>query len=429
MVAELLGRTPRGEFEVVVRSPSGRPAVVRNAPLLDDGTPMPTRFWLCDAALRSAIGTVESQGGVRRAEAAVTADDLAATHRAYAVERDTALPTGHVGPVPSGGVGGDPPRGEVPARPLRPLAGGWRRPGRILGPPGAPRSRTPTRPTGPIGPIGPAGPARPTGPSDPTDRPFRPERPGPTERTGPTERPGPTRPTRSAGPSWLSWPCQGMAERATTASRPMSSPVAAIDCGTNSVRLLVSQDGGTTLERLMRITRLGQGVDGSRRLDPAAIERTVAVLAEYRAVMDRLGVERVRMAATSAVRDASNRDDFLSAAAAVVGVTPELLSGEEEGRLSFEGATAELDPVDGPFLVFDIGGGSTELTYGTTAAEATVSLDIGCVRITEAWLHSDPPTAVELSQALSVIEIHLDDVVREIPEAAEAATFVGWPAR
>ena len=205
----------------------------------------------------------------------------------------------------------------------------------------------------------------------------------------------------------------------------MSAPVGAIDCGTNSVRLLVSEDGRTTLERLMRITRLGRGVDASGRLDPAAIERTVTVLREYREVMDRFGVDRVRMTATSAARDAANRDDFFDAAEAAVGTRPELLSGVEEGRLSFLGATADLDPADGPFLVCDIGGGSTEFSYGTTEVEATISTDMGCVRMTEAWLHSDPPTAVELSQAISVIEIHLDDVTREIPQATEAATFVG----
>ena len=201
--------------------------------------------------------------------------------------------------------------------------------------------------------------------------------------------------------------------------------MAAIDCGTNSVRLLVSQDGTTTLERLMRITRLGQGVDRTGRLDPEAIERTVAVLREYREVMDRFGVERVRMTATSAARDAANRDDFFDAAEAAVGVRPELLSGLEEGRLSFLGATADLDPADGPFLVCDIGGGSTEFSYGTTEAEATISTDMGCVRITEAWLHGDPPTAEELSQAISIIELHILDVEREIPQAGEAATFVG----
>jgi exopolyphosphatase/guanosine-5'-triphosphate,3'-diphosphate pyrophosphatase len=131
------------------------------------------------------------------------------------------------------------------------------------------------------------------------------------------------------------------------------------------------------------------------------------------------------MTATSAARDAANRDEFFDAAEEVLGVRPELLSGLEEGRLSFLGATADLDPADGPFLVCDIGGGSTEFSYGTTEAEATISTDMGCVRMTEAWLHSDPPTAEELSQAISIIELHLLDVLREIPQAGEAATFVG----
>jgi exopolyphosphatase/guanosine-5'-triphosphate,3'-diphosphate pyrophosphatase len=205
----------------------------------------------------------------------------------------------------------------------------------------------------------------------------------------------------------------------------MTTRVAAIDCGTNSVRLLVSDGGRVTVERLMRITRLGQGVDATGRLDEEAIERTVAVLREYRGVIDRLGAERVRMTATSAARDASNRDAFFSAATEAVGVTPELLSGEEEGRLSFLGATADLDPSRGPFLVCDIGGGSTEFVWGTTEAEVSVSTDMGCVRMTEAWLHTDPPDPLELSQALSVISLHVDDVLREIPMAPEAATFVG----
>jgi exopolyphosphatase/guanosine-5'-triphosphate,3'-diphosphate pyrophosphatase len=205
----------------------------------------------------------------------------------------------------------------------------------------------------------------------------------------------------------------------------MSAPVAAIDCGTNSVRLLITADGRTQIERLMRITRLGQGVDATGRLDPEAIERTLDVLREYRAVIDRHGVERIRMTATSASRDAKNRDEFFDAAHEILGVRPEVISGTEEGRLSFLGATADLDPERGPFLVCDIGGGSTEFVFGTNEAEATISVDMGCVRITEAWLHHDPPTAEELSQALSVIDIHLDDVLREIPQLGQAQTFVG----
>jgi exopolyphosphatase/guanosine-5'-triphosphate,3'-diphosphate pyrophosphatase len=205
--------------------------------------------------------------------------------------------------------------------------------------------------------------------------------------------------------------------------------LAAIDVGTNSVRLLVAEpdgDGGfRTLERLMRITRLGQGVNRTRALAPEAIQRTIDCLRDYRKVMDELGVEKVRMTATSAARDATNRDAFFGPAEEVIGVAPELLSGEEEGRLSFLGATADLDPADGPFLVVDIGGGSTELVVGTTELEAVTSLDVGCVRLTEAELLHDPPQPEELSNALSLVDAHLDDVLRTMPTVAEAKTFVG----
>lgn len=203
------------------------------------------------------------------------------------------------------------------------------------------------------------------------------------------------------------------------------APVAAIDCGTNSTRLLVSDGTARPLERRMTITRLGQGVDASRRLDAGAIERTVAVLADYRRSLDRHGVERVRMVATSAVRDAANRAEFLDAAEAALGVRPELLAGDEEGRLSFRGATTGLDPGTGPFLVVDIGGGSTEFVVGSHEPVGVLSVDVGCVRLTEKFLHHDPPTPVELSQAISVVRAHLDDVQREVPEVKGATALVG----
>jgi exopolyphosphatase / guanosine-5'-triphosphate,3'-diphosphate pyrophosphatase len=206
---------------------------------------------------------------------------------------------------------------------------------------------------------------------------------------------------------------------------PAGRRLAAIDCGTNSTRLLVADGPGVTVERLMRITRLGQGVDATGRLAPEAIERTLDVLREYRGVMDRTGVADLRITATSAARDAANRVELFDAAEAVVGRRPELLTGEEEGRLSFLGATFELDPADGPFLVVDIGGGSTELAVGTTEPEGVMSLDIGCVRLTEKFLDSDPPAPEELSQALSVVRDYLDDVARQLPTTAEAATLVG----
>jgi exopolyphosphatase/guanosine-5'-triphosphate,3'-diphosphate pyrophosphatase len=176
--------------------------------------------------------------------------------------------------------------------------------------------------------------------------------------------------------------------------------VGAVDIGTNSTRLAV---GG---ERRATITRLGHGVDRTGRLDDAAVERTLEVLRDF---------------ATSAARDAANRGAFFDAAEAILGTRPELLSGEEEGRLAYLGATAELDPGDGPFLVFDIGGGSTEFAL----ADGVLSVDTGAVRLTEQWLHGDPPTAEELSMAVSVVRAHLEDVTRELPAARQARTVLG----
>lgn len=202
------------------------------------------------------------------------------------------------------------------------------------------------------------------------------------------------------------------------------APVAAIDMGTNSTRLLV-HDGENTIERLMTITRLGQDVDRTGRLANEAIERVLSCLRTYKSVMDQHGVTRVRAVATSAARDAANRDEFFTAVHDVIGVEPELLSGIDEGKLSFRGATADLNPADGPFLVFDIGGGSTEFAFGADEAEAAMSLDIGCVRLTEKYVEHDPPRPEELVACLSITEAHLDDVARQMPQIAHAATFVG----
>jgi exopolyphosphatase/guanosine-5'-triphosphate,3'-diphosphate pyrophosphatase len=206
--------------------------------------------------------------------------------------------------------------------------------------------------------------------------------------------------------------------------------VAAIDIGTNSTRLLVADlDGGSegtlrTIERYTRITRLGQGVDANRALHADAIARTVAVLRDYHERIEALGAERVRATATSASRDATNREDFFRAADEAIGVRPELISGEEEATLTFAGATAGLDE-PAPYLVFDVGGGSTEIIIGDEKPDGLLSIDIGCVRLTEMFLHGDPPTAEELSQAVSVVRDHLADVSRELPAAATAKTLVG----
>ncbi len=186
-----------------------------------------------------------------------------------------------------------------------------------------------------------------------------------------------------------------------------SGALAALDCGTNSTRLLIAGPEGELVDRQMRVTRLGQGVDTNRKLSPEAIERTLGVLREYRRRMDDNGVTRARMVATSAARDASNSEEFLAAAKEVTGVEPELLSGEEEGRLSFRGATSDLrseDLRDGSEeLVVDIGGGSTELVVGvpggTEDAIRVLSLDIGCVRVTERFFDTDPPGVAQLAAA------------------------------
>jgi len=204
-------------------------------------------------------------------------------------------------------------------------------------------------------------------------------------------------------------------------------PVAAIDCGTNSTRLLVVDGDGRPIERLMRITRLGQGVDADRRLRPEAIARVVAVLAEFRQSLDRLGVERTRVAATSAARDAGNADELFDAAEAVLGTRPEALDGLEEARLSFLGATAELPRGGPPLLVADIGGGSTELVVGVPGEEpaGAISLDMGCVRLTERWIEHDPAAPDELANALGEVRDLLEDADRQVPALADATGMIG----
>ena len=308
-VAELLGREPAGAFEVVVRHRDGSPVVITNAPLLDDGTPMPTRYWLVGEPERTWVGRLESTGAVDRVEALVAEATLAEVHARYAAERDALIDPAHTGPRPSGGVGGT-RRGVkcLHAHFAWWLAGG----------------------DDPVG----------------------------------------------------AWVAEHLAAEGLVAvvDGPRAdphgdevagsgSPVAAIDCGTNSTRLLVARrgmDGALeSIERHMRITRLGQGVDATGALLPEAIDRTVSVLRDYREIMDRHGVGAVRATATSAARDASNRDAFFGPAAEVLGAPLELLAGAEEGALSFAGATADLTGRVGSYLVVDIGGGSTEFVTGT----------------------------------------------------------------
>ena len=182
--------------------------------------------------------------------------------------------------------------------------------------------------------------------------------------------------------------------------------VAAIDVGTNSTRLLVAEEqagGFRALERRMTITRLGQGVDSRRILAPEALQRTLATIADYAASCGEYGVTRLRVTGTSAVRDAHNRDEFFEGVRRLTGTEAELLSGDTEARTTFLGALSDL-VVDDPVLVVDIGGGSTELIVGRSEPERVVSMDVGCVRLLEKHLRSDPPAADELEALRREVE-------------------------
>ncbi|GAA4963185.1 Ppx/GppA phosphatase family protein [Yinghuangia aomiensis] len=208
--------------------------------------------------------------------------------------------------------------------------------------------------------------------------------------------------------------------------------VAAIDCGTNSIRLLVAdldpETGALTdLDRRMEIVRLGQGVDKTGRLAPEALQRTFAACRSYREAIRALGADRLRFVATSASRDAENRDEFRAGVRELLGVEPEVITGDEEANLSFTGATRELTGtagLDTPYLVVDIGGGSTEFVLGADRVEAARSVDIGCVRMTERHFTADPPTADQIAAAKADIDAAIDLAAKSVP-LDRAETLVG----
>lgn len=208
--------------------------------------------------------------------------------------------------------------------------------------------------------------------------------------------------------------------------------VGAIDCGTNSIRLLIADHADGKLvdvHREMRIVRLGEGVDATGEFAPEALARTESALHDYAASMREHGVSAVRMVATSAARDAGNRDEFFAMTARILGtVVPgavaEVITGTEEAELSFRGAVGELDPAAAPFVVVDLGGGSTELVLGDSAVVASFSADIGCVRLTERCLHTDPPIADEVAAARAAARDGLAQALRVVP-VERARTWVG----
>jgi exopolyphosphatase/guanosine-5'-triphosphate,3'-diphosphate pyrophosphatase len=211
--------------------------------------------------------------------------------------------------------------------------------------------------------------------------------------------------------------------------------VAAVDCGTNSVRLLIADVGDRLidLERRMEIVRLGQGVDQTGMLAPEALDRTFAAMRGYAKLIEAHRAQRVRVVATSATRDARNRSDFVSGVVDIFGVQPEVITGDEEAALSFAGATREFAGATRdltaprppkPYLVADIGGGSTEFVYGGSAVEAAKSVDIGCVRMTERHLRGDPPSPDQIAAAAADIDAALAAVRQAVP-VDRARTLVG----
>lgn len=196
------------------------------------------------------------------------------------------------------------------------------------------------------------------------------------------------------------------------------SRVAAIDCGTNSIRLLIAdiRDGNfKEIVREMEVVRLGQGVDVNKAFHPDAIARTLSTVEKYARQIKDNNVEKIRFCATSASRDATNRDIFINGVRDILGVEVEVIPGEEEAALSFAGATKELSQSDAPFLVVDIGGGSTEFVIGSTKVESAKSVNIGCVRMSERHLTQQPPTSAQLHAAISDIDKAIAIAAKDVP--------------
>jgi exopolyphosphatase/guanosine-5'-triphosphate,3'-diphosphate pyrophosphatase len=417
VVEQQLGRQPRGAFLVAHRCPCGLPDVIETAPRLADGTPFPTLFYLTCPRAATAIGRLEA-GGLMRAMSERLARDpelrrqQAAAHEDYLARRDAAARRCGVAPLPPGSpsAGGMPDRvkclhalaaHELAAAGANPLgrealaaAGAWWLDGPCV------------------------------------------QGPGGTARGRPAQR------GQAGQPQHL--------ERRVAGRRP----VAAIDCGTNSLRLLIARIDPVRrrladVQRRMEIVRLGEGVDATGLLAPQALQRTFAVLAGYAALITDAKAGPVRMVATSATRDADNAAEFTGGVREILGIEPEVLTGDQEALLSFVGATAELAPAGPgrgaragsrppsgtqpdlapPFLVVDIGGGSTEFVLGPadqlpSGQLARCSVDIGCVRLTERHLRHDPPLPGEISAAVADIDAALDAVAGHVPLGL-AGTLVG----
>ena len=196
------------------------------------------------------------------------------------------------------------------------------------------------------------------------------------------------------------------------------SRVAAIDCGTNSIRLLIADITGDNFKevlRTMEIVRLGQGVDQNKAFQPDAIDRTLSAVRLFKDHIASKGVEKIRFCATSATRDATNRNLFIDGVREILGIEVEVIPGEEEAELSFIGATKELRQSDAPFLVVDIGGGSTEFVFGNEKVDFAKSVNIGCVRMSERHLNTQPPSMAQIAQAIVDIDIAITQAAAVVP--------------
>lgn len=202
--------------------------------------------------------------------------------------------------------------------------------------------------------------------------------------------------------------------------------VAAIDCGTNSIRLLIADINGDNFQEItreMEIVRLGQGVDATGKFDPEAIERTLAATKKYAEIIASKGVEKIRFCATSATRDASNRDLFIDGVREILGIEPEVIPGTEEAELSFIGATKGLTHTESPYLVVDIGGGSTEFVLGDSEVKYAKSVNIGCVRMSERHLNKAPQDPLAVQKAIQDIEDAIAEAAYIVP-IKEAKTLI-----
>ncbi len=346
-----------------MRTQQGDPVVLRNSPLLSDGTPMPTLYWLCGASETVQVGRLEATGAVNRVEAELSAAEIAASHARYAAERDALIPTNHTGPKPFGGVGGT----RIGVKCLHAHFGYWL-----------------------------------AGGQDPVGEWV-------ADKIG------------AQRSNYLITP---QINQHITPPR-FTKPVAAIDIGTNSTNLLIASPDGAELAREVHVTRIGEGVADTRLLSDAAIARTLARLEIYKLLIEQHGTAKIRVVATEACRLATNCDQFFGAVNDLLGVVPELLSGTDEGILAYRGALRGWAPSDEPTLVFDIGGGSTEFMVGTTVLRNVVSIPVGAIVVTEKEFHRDPPRPEELTNAIGLVTDFLDDIVRDYPDISSVTRVIG----